>query len=544
MYKRYLKVISFAMVLLMAASMLGACRKGEDNQQATASETKTSTAAMMTSMATSKATGNTTTEAKSTVADGSATKGTSGSETASSEGVGGEKTGPGSETETGTEGKVENETEADDNGNSSDGNLSEEIPDLKGRVIKFVVHLATLVPSLEPGQVGGEKLYYLMKEAEEKFNCTFEFSVLAHANLVSEFTNSAMAGVYFADVIRCNGTSTIPFEKNNFIMPINDYIDLNIPYIKQYDHLHWHGVINPQNVYGLFRSVFQGPSGIWYDNEVLGREGIPDLKEYYYNGNWNWDTFLEVALKTTKDVNGDGIVDQWGTGSTSFSDFCIKMMWSNGGKSISYDEAQKRYYYSLNDPAAINTLQFVSDLYHVYQVVPNKNCFNDFLAGNVGMFLYEDWRGLAYYTTYGRPDLGFVTMPQGPDNLTNDFTLTAGGHFFFYPTNISNPKDVIQATSYWIACWDETKDYYFTIEEMIDTEAKRYFCTEENYEFYLEYMKKYKQIKDFTATFSPAQSRINTGVFAEMAKERRSPVPMIQAMENEISSIIADAMGY
>ncbi len=268
------------------------------------------------------------------------------------------------------------------------------------------------------------------------------------------------------------------------------------------------------------------------------------MKEYYNNGTWNWSTFLDLAMKLTKDLNGDGIIDQWGTGSTSFNDFTIKMMWSNAAKMISYSQSDKRYYYSLGDPAANTALQFVTDMFHIYQVVPNKNCLNDFLAGKVGMLLYEDWRGLALATTNGKPGLGFIIMPQGPDNTNNDFALTAGGHFFFYPSKISNPEEVIQSTSYWIACWDETKEHYFTIEEMVQSEAIRYFYTDSNINFYIDYMSSHKQIKDFTTTFSPAQSRIQTGIFAEMLKTRRSAVPLIMAMEDEINSIIAGYMGY
>ncbi|UVI33487.1 extracellular solute-binding protein [Paenibacillus spongiae] len=37
----------------------------------------------------------------------------------------------------------------------------------------------------------------------------------------------------------------------------------------------------------------------------MKKEGLPDPQELHEKGEWNWDTFLDIAKKATKDTNGD-----------------------------------------------------------------------------------------------------------------------------------------------------------------------------------------------------------------------------------------------
>ncbi len=95
-----------------------------------------------------------------------------------------------------------------------------------------------------------------------------------------------------------------------------------------------------------------------YNADIFDREGIP-----YPDDSWDWEKFLEVARKLTKDLNGDGKPDQFGAGPLEWNE----LVWQNGGRVFSEDG--KRCL--LNEPAAIEALQFYSDLQIKYHVAPN-----------------------------------------------------------------------------------------------------------------------------------------------------------------------------
>lgn len=50
---------------------------------------------------------------------------------------------------------------------------------------------------------------------------------------------------------------------------------------------------------------------LFYRKDLLAAEGIPEPTT-----SWTWDQFLTYAKKLTKDLNGDGIIDQYGFGTS------------------------------------------------------------------------------------------------------------------------------------------------------------------------------------------------------------------------------------
>ncbi|MBC7234808.1 MAG: sugar ABC transporter substrate-binding protein [Chloroflexi bacterium] len=67
------------------------------------------------------------------------------------------------------------------------------------------------------------------------------------------------------------------------------------------EHIRWNG-----KLYALPYKGHSGPSLIWYNKDMLAAEGITDPKPQSY------EELIELALKFTKDKDGDGKTDQWG----------------------------------------------------------------------------------------------------------------------------------------------------------------------------------------------------------------------------------------
>lgn len=110
----------------------------------------------------------------------------------------------------------------------------------------------------------------------------------------------------------------------------------------------------------------------------------------YPDWTWDWNKYVEVARKLTKDLNSDGRSDQWG---------CSTDMWwqsyiyQNGGAIVSGDGNKCL----LTQPADYDALQFMSDLVNKYHIAPNAEEAAQvgnrklFTNGQIGMFISGSW---------------------------------------------------------------------------------------------------------------------------------------------------------
>jgi sn-glycerol 3-phosphate transport system substrate-binding protein len=98
-----------------------------------------------------------------------------------------------------------------------------------------------------------------------------------------------------------------------------------------------------------------------------------------------WEELLAYAKKLTRDVDGDGRIDQWGFnfhGDTPWHIYAF--IYQNGGDIYGKDGRAK-----LDSPEAVQAIQFLSDLIHKHKVTPamaHAGGSKLFTAGNLAMF--------------------------------------------------------------------------------------------------------------------------------------------------------------
>jgi multiple sugar transport system substrate-binding protein len=140
-----------------------------------------------------------------------------------------------------------------------------------------------------------------------------------------------------------------------------------------------------------------------YDGQVYGLPSDVDIYAMYYNktmfdkyhvpypdATWNWNKFLWAAKQLTKDLDGDGKLEQWGcVPDTWWQDY----IWQNGGEIVTKDN--KRCL--LDQPAAYEALQWMADLRGKYHVAPTPANMADigpqklFTNGQIGMIISGSW---------------------------------------------------------------------------------------------------------------------------------------------------------
>ncbi len=258
----YYKVISVMISVLMAVNILTGCAKGRETT-ATGTAAKTSTAATA-----AKTTAKTTAKTSATNTAGTQSVGKTDAEATAE--------GPGAGDGTGADA-----TETDTGEDLTNPDISEiKTYDLKGRVLKLVTHSQTVLPYYDMNARGCQVLSKLLEEAELKYNCKFEFEVVASETITkTNLESSVLAGVYYADAVRLTRPNAFPkYEKENILLSLNDYIDFSQPVYKQYDQIN--GVVYPDKVYAFFFVTFLSPMPIFYNKDILSKEGVPDLHVY------------------------------------------------------------------------------------------------------------------------------------------------------------------------------------------------------------------------------------------------------------------------
>ncbi len=180
------------------------------------------------------------------------------------------------------------------------------------------------------------------------------------------------------------------------------------------------------NVLGIFRrenAVYAFPKDftplvIYYNKRMFIEEGIPFPGEQ-----WTWDDYLAVAKKLTKDTDGDGTVDRFGTVFSNYLYLWQPFVWMAGGDIIDPEGASASGYF--NSRNTERALQFLIDLRRKHKVSPHDALLSGISGGDVGiamgmfdsgvigMFSSGHWRlvSLKKHMESGELDVGVAPLP-------------------------------------------------------------------------------------------------------------------------------------
>ena len=161
-------------------------------------------------------------------------------------------------------------------------------------------------------------------------------------------------------------------------------------------------------IYSLPHAV--GVFGLYYNKTLFDEEGLP-----YPGDGWTWEDYLDAAVKLTRDTDGDGKTDQFGT--------MIPEKWyawvvANGGRLFN-EEGTKCL---MDSPETLETLIFFSDLRFRYQVVPSLSQMVEFggcggielfTMGKVAMFSMGSFATVDFLKKIKGFDWGVAPLPKG-----------------------------------------------------------------------------------------------------------------------------------
>lgn len=161
------------------------------------------------------------------------------------------------------------------------------------------------------------------------------------------------------------------------------------------------------------------PNMMFVNKTLLKENGIDVPKE-----DWTWSDFYTICKKVTKDVDGDGQLDQFGVYNFTWQEAFLTnhvQLFNESGTKCSLT--------GKNVGKAVSLLQKLSDLNQGYQVTAS-----DFDLGNVAFqtVLLSDYRAYKPYPwsikKYSNFDWDCITLPKGPsgDNISELQTVLMG----------------------------------------------------------------------------------------------------------------------
>jgi multiple sugar transport system substrate-binding protein len=219
------------------------------------------------------------------------------------------------------------------------------------------------------------------------------------------------------DVFWIPGTDVADFATRGLIMDLRSMADATEGYNDGnfYPGPMFHLTFNPETantgeaLWGLPRDV--STFALYLNLDLLAESGAPDPRELAANGEWNWDTFVEVASAIDgldDDIFGYGQSAWWGPYG----------YWINAAGGGFFNE--DRTACGLDSAESLAGLAFEQRLYTEFDVaVPyGEDAEPPFLAGKVGMFQNGRWA-----TPGARASANFnwdvVELPDGPAGPSN-----------------------------------------------------------------------------------------------------------------------------
>lgn len=210
---------------------------------------------------------------------------------------------------------------------------------------------------------------------------------------------SAIAGRKIPDVFFYNPAQVKAYVNSGVLLDITEAVEtsedvkLDDIWENGVDKYRFDGkTLGEGAIYGLPKDL--GPFALGYNKTMFEDAGIPlpDKDKPY-----TWDEFVDVAKQLTKDTNGDGKMDQYGTGFNV--NWALQpFVWSNGADWINEDGTKV----TIDDPKFIEALQFFVDQQLKHGITPSigetqtLDTYQRWLKGQLAFFPVGPWDMAAF----------------------------------------------------------------------------------------------------------------------------------------------------
>ncbi len=228
--------------------------------------------------------------------------------------------------------------------------------------------------------------------------------------LSADFAAGAPADVFFLNYRRL-----AKYSDSGVLQPLSGYLSNSDVihesdfYPQAMDPFKWKGeqMCIPQNISSLV---------VYYNKDLFKQAGVP-----FPAAGWTWDDFTSAALALTKDLDGDGVTDQFGAGIEPEFIRLAPFIWQSGGELV--DDADNPSTLLIDTDEAYPAVEFFVGLQTVHHVVPNaeeeksEDSESRFINGRTAMY-FNSRRPTPTFRESARFDWDVAALPQGRSPAT------------------------------------------------------------------------------------------------------------------------------
>ena len=332
-----------------------------------------------------------------------------------------------------------------------------------------------------------EEWYEKYLDLEEKYNIKI-VRVDVPGDALEVLTSYGMSGDKAADLFFCRQTAYWPAGKAGYVLPVSEgklaELGLNC-----FDETRWFqpAVLNTAllgKYWGLqvASKYIAVPSGyfITFNKELVAEAGYDNLYDMVRNKTWRYDVYMDIARKTTKDTDGDGVPDIWGTGATAWGNEIL----TNNVDYVGPD-ASGRWVFQANSKEGLEALEFLYEMNFGSKTrwdESSKVCRQGFADGKVAFNFatMSDIDGPTKVIYNSNHDYGIVPMPLGPSG-TDYVAGHANNDCYVIQASNKDLDKVVKILNDWALIVNDTESYL----EMLDDGRCR---TPEDKEMMIEYI--------------------------------------------------------
>ena len=138
-----------------------------------------------------------------------------------------------------------------------------------------------------------------------------------------------------------------------------------------------------------------GPSALYYRKDIFDKSGVGNPPE-------TWDDYVEIGKKVTKDLDGDGQMDQYMSDFPSDTGWGIgyiytMLIWSRGGQV--FDEAGQPV---LTDRLAVDTMRWYTDIMTKHKIAAVEEYFSPAQFSKIGSNRYASYYHAVWWQEFLR----------------------------------------------------------------------------------------------------------------------------------------------
>lgn len=325
----------------------------------------------------------------------------------------------GSETDPVVENNGNVDTDPVDNGPDVDDPVDEEpAMDLGGMEIIIGDWWSPEVPD-EPSNAYQEARLEYREMIQDKYNFKVKEVAITDWNGMQElFTTSTVAEDPAAHVFLLHPGWIVAPIANGLVYDLATLDNLDFSESKWINNVREATTVG-NSIYGMNAGNPEPRLGVFWNKRLFQEAGLdPDhLYNLQASGEWTWEALEEVCEVLTRDINSDGITDQYAMANFNSNIFRGALM-SNDARYIGKTDDGK-FYSGLNDPNFLEAIQWVISLIDKGYEMPAPedaewNWFGPaFVDGKVAMQAGEEYMSSQELASM-EDDFGFVLFPKGP----------------------------------------------------------------------------------------------------------------------------------